>query len=315
MELKGTLNDKVLISVIMPTYNRAHLLMRTIQGILDQTYEDFELIIVDDCSTDNTKEVVRGFNDKRMKFIQCERNSGAAAARNIGILASKGKYIAFQDSDDEWLPEKLEKQMKALENAPAEVGGVYTAAWEIEGDNRIYTPHKWMKKEGYLHESMLKYQSLIYLQTVMLKRECFNKAGMLDEDLAIIHDNELFFRISKYYHFLFIKECLVIIHKTPGSLTTEPDTWVNDYNILLQKYGTIRTNREFLSAHYRAVAHRLCTGGSLKEGRKYLINAYRARPILIAPLIAAVVSLFGENSYKKAHALFTNIRDRVSVYI
>jgi glycosyltransferase involved in cell wall biosynthesis len=85
--------NKVDLSVIIPTYNRAHLLMRTIQGILDQTYEDFELIIVDDCSIDNTKEVVRGFNDKRIKFIQCERNRGAAAARNIGILASKRKYM------------------------------------------------------------------------------------------------------------------------------------------------------------------------------------------------------------------------------
>jgi hypothetical protein len=147
---------------------------------------------------------------------------------------------------------------------------------------------------------MLKYQSFIYLQAVMLKRECFNKAGMLDEDLAIIHDNELFFRISKYHHFLFIKERLVIVHKTPGSLTTELDTLVNDLNILLQKYETIRTNGLFLSAHYRTLGHHLCAFGRAREGRKYLINAYRARPTIITPLIAAVISLLRQNSYKKS---------------
>jgi len=303
--------SEVAVSVIIPTYNRAHLIERTIQGVLSQTYNEFELIIVDDCSIDNTEEVIKSISDKRLKYIRHEKNKGASAARNTGILAAKGKYIAFQDSDDEWLPEKLEKQVNALENAPPEVGGVYTGAWIVEGHNKTYSPLPWMKKQGDLYECMLKRQSFIYLQAVMLKRECINKAGMFDEDLAIVHDNELFFRISKYYHFNFINERLVIVHKTPGSLTTKLDTLVNDSNILLQKYENIRTNGIFLAAHYRCIGHDLCACGWVKEGRTYLINAFKANPLNITPLLAAAVSLLGHNSYKRTYAVFLNIRRKL----
>lgn len=103
------------VSVIIPTYNRAHLIGRAIKSVLNQTYKDFEIIIVDDGSTDKTEEVVKDFKDERVRYIRREKNKGGSAARNTGIKAARGEYIAFQDSDDEWLPEKLEKQMKAFE--------------------------------------------------------------------------------------------------------------------------------------------------------------------------------------------------------
>jgi len=99
---------------------------RAIQSVLDQTYEDFELIVVDDGSTDNTEEVVKNFGNDKIRYIRHEENKGAAAARNTGIRAARGEYIGFQDSDDEWLPVKLEKQIKVFETAPPEVGVVYT---------------------------------------------------------------------------------------------------------------------------------------------------------------------------------------------
>jgi len=106
-----------LISVIIPTYNRAKSITRSIITVLNQTYENYELIVIDDCSTDSTKKILQSFSDKRIIYVRHLYNQGAAAARNTGIKIAKGKYIAFQDSDDEWLPKKLEKQMKVFKTA------------------------------------------------------------------------------------------------------------------------------------------------------------------------------------------------------
>ena len=104
-----------LVSIITPSYNTAQYIEETIQSILAQTYTNWELIIVDDCSTDNTDEVVMTFTDNRIKYLKNEHNSGAAVSRNRALREAKGKWIAFLDSDDVWRPEKLEKQISFME--------------------------------------------------------------------------------------------------------------------------------------------------------------------------------------------------------
>ena len=105
-----------LVSIIMPSYNTAKFIAETIKSVLSQTYTNWELIIVDDCSKDNTDEVVESFDDERIKYIKNEKNSGAAVSRNRALREAKGRWIAFLDSDDLWLPEKLEKQIAFMEN-------------------------------------------------------------------------------------------------------------------------------------------------------------------------------------------------------
>lgn len=110
-------DKKPKVSVIIPTYNRAHIISRAIQSVLDQTYQDLEIIIVDDGSTDNTESVIKSFNDKRIIYNKSNnKNKGVASARNIGVKLSRAEYIAFQDSDDVWYPYKLEKIMKVIED-------------------------------------------------------------------------------------------------------------------------------------------------------------------------------------------------------
>ena len=109
-----------MISVVLPSYNRAHILPRAIESILGQTYKDIELIIVDDGSSDNTAEVVGSFSDSRIVYVRQE-NAGACAARNNGIAHARGDYIAFQDSDDIWHQDKLEKQLATLQNTGADI--------------------------------------------------------------------------------------------------------------------------------------------------------------------------------------------------
>ena len=119
------------VSVIIPTYNRAHLLSRAIKSVLNQTFQDFEIIIVDDASTDDTDKLVVSFHDSRVRYIQHEKNHGGGAVRNSAIKQAQGDYIAFLDSDDEWLPEKLEKQMKLFNGTSKKVGLVSAGAVDI----------------------------------------------------------------------------------------------------------------------------------------------------------------------------------------
>lgn len=107
--------DQSLVSIITPTYNCGQFIVDTIESVLAQTHQNWEMLIVDDCSTDNTKEIIARYNDSRIRYHCLPKNSGAAVARNLGLQMAKGRWIAFLDSDDLWLPEKLEKQIQFLE--------------------------------------------------------------------------------------------------------------------------------------------------------------------------------------------------------
>src|SRR5215471_7855638 len=120
------------VSVIIPTHNRAEFLRSAITSVLNQTYQDFEIIVVDDASTDKTPEVVASFHDGKIKYIRHDANKGDAGSRNTGIRNSSGDFLAFLDDDDEWLPEKLQMQVGLLRNSRVKVGGVYTGSLRID---------------------------------------------------------------------------------------------------------------------------------------------------------------------------------------
>ena len=301
------------ISVIIPTYNRAHLIAKAISSVLDQTYHDFELIVVDDGSTDNTMEVINGFNDPRIRYIRHDKNKGAAAARNTGIKAAIGSYIAFQDSDDEWLPDKLEKQLQAFNDASPKVGVVYSGVWRIvEGNKIIYTGYPDKKKEdGDLHYSLLK-KGTIYLQSAMIKKECFDKAGMFDEEIPAAEDWELWIRISKYYHFKYVKEPLTQIYYTPGSLATEIDKNVIAFQLILMKHQSdLKRDRRLFSDYLLSIGSYLCANRHFREGKNYLMQSLRLNPLNILALRSMVVSFLGEDAYLKVVAIYRKIKGGV----
>jgi|Deesub1362A_J573_1020465.scaffolds.fasta_scaffold00470_17 glycosyltransferase involved in cell wall biosynthesis len=296
------------VSVIIPTYNRAYLVGRAIQSVLEQTYQDFELIVVDDGSCDNTEDVVRSFHDRRIKYIRHMRNKGAAAARNTGIKAAKGKYIAFQDSDDEWVPEKLEKQIRMFENAPSKVGVVYTGLWRLRGNKRIYIPStKITTKDGDIHGELLK-GNFVSIHA-LVKNECFGKAGLFDERLPRLQDWELFIRISKYYYFKYIDEPLVISHCMPDSISVSQGALVKALQIILEKHHEeFKRDRRLLASHQYWIGNLLCQDSKVNQGRQYLLKAVRAHPLNAKYLLALIISLFGGDAYSKAVRLKSRIR-------
>ena len=199
------------ISVILPTHNRGHSIARAIQSVLDQTYSNLELIVVDDGSTDNTEEIVNAYKDRRIRYIRHEVNRGAGAARNTGLKLSRGAFIAFQDSDDEWLPEKLQKQIDVYLHATPDIGVVYTDMYRIsEMGKTKYWKSPVIKKGRLINPKTLDYQTQgLGIQSTLIRRDCFNIVGLFDENLPRWIDLELFIRLSKYYEFICIRDPLV----------------------------------------------------------------------------------------------------------
>ena len=189
---------KSFVSVIVPTYNRADLISETIESILNQTYKNFELIIVDDGSTDNTEEVIRKFKDSRIKYIKTDNWGGPARPRNTGIKKAKGEYIAFCDDDDIWLPKKLEKQIRVFQISN-ETAMLYTRFKTIEGgviSNKIF-PENGKYNSGNIFKSIY-LRNLIACSSVMVKRSVLDQVGLFNTDpnLIAVEDADLWLRIA-----------------------------------------------------------------------------------------------------------------------
>ena len=296
--------NKPTVSIIIPTYNRRQSIGRSVRSVLNQTYQDFELIIVDDGSTDNTKELVADFNDERIRYVRHEENKGEAAARNTGIKAARCDYIAYQDSDDEWLPEKLARQIELLENASPEVGVIYTGFWKAENHKRTYVPFSWVsQKNGDIHKELLK-GNFIGSPVVLIKKECFNKVGLFDERLRNLVDWEMWLRISKYYHFKYIDEPLVIAHYHSDNVSSNHHAFIEALELVLEKYSDeFASDKKLLAKHYIDIGNLLVVHKETQNGRNYLIKAIKLYPFNIKLLLVIFFTFFGLSVYKKAVGL------------
>ncbi|MFH0810738.1 MAG: glycosyltransferase family A protein [Pseudomonadota bacterium] len=197
-----------LVSIIIPTYNRASALKRAIAGVMDQTYPFWELLVVDDGSTDDTRTVLKQFSQVVRYFYQ--DNAGAAAARNLGIRNSRGEYIAFLDSDDWWLPEKLGKQVQYLQAQEDNVAMIGCGAYwynVASGENISFHATK-----------EITYDNLVDCDTwpagtsgVLIRRSCFEIVGLFDEALRRAQDWDMWLRIGQRFHIRCVVEPLVYI--------------------------------------------------------------------------------------------------------
>jgi glycosyltransferase involved in cell wall biosynthesis len=285
------------ISVIIPTYNRAQLIGRAILSVLAQTYKDFELVIVDDGSTDNTEEIVGSFDDTRIKFIRQNENKGAAAAKNIGIKIAQSEFIAFQDSDDECMPEKLEKQIKVFQkNKHKKLGVVYSTFMDIKGDKTSYCrPKTITPKEGIVYKKAFnELLRNIGGATALIKKECFEKAGLFDERFPRWEDLEFFIRASKYYYFYHIDEALYIRHVTADSMSSNKKNLITAKKLLLEKFSgeyKKRENRKMMADYLYDIGYFEYLRGETENGREYLLKSIKIHPFNFKVLMAFLHSL------------------------
>ena len=225
------------ISVVIPTYNRESKILKSINSVLNQTYKNIEVLVIDDNSTDNTKDVVKSIKDKRLKYIKLPKNMGSCYARNIGIKKAKGKYITFQDSDDVYDSKKIEKQYLNLKNNKSDMD--FCKVKIIKKDNSIIFPNdeqiKSINENKILDE--LCNGNFISTQAIFVKRKIIKKY-MFDEDLQRLQDFDLVLRMIPNINCSFTDEVLVNLYNQKDSIS-------NDYNKLKQSIDII-SNKNYL---------------------------------------------------------------------
>jgi len=275
--------------VIIPTYNRPYLVGRAIKSVLGQSYQDFELIVVDGSSTDETKEVVESFGDGRIRYIKQQGKNGPSNARNMGIQSSSGDYIAFLDDDDEWLPNKLEKQVDLLDRLPEEYGVVYSG-YRTEQDGMIIGEH-YPTQRGDVYYQMLR-RSVVSTLTILIKGSCFKLVGFFDEELPTCEDWDMWIRFAKEYKFEYVPEILAIYHIHGDQITFDQSKFIFGVDRILNKYQEdFSINRKILSEQYRYLGALYYLTGDKAEGTKFMLKSIRLNPLQngMVHIMAAII--------------------------
>ena len=227
------------MSVILPTYNRAASLERAVRSVLAQTFGALELWVVDDGSTDETRAVVGAIPDTRLHYHRLDRNRGQAAARNEGVRRARGEYLAFQDSDDRWAPDKLARSMEALGAARPETGAVYCDMLRMWRDGRVsYHRSPTLTRGRWIDPATGWYQVyLLGIQACLIRRRCLDAVGHFDEGLRHFEDMELFMRLSRVYELARIPDPLVDYVQTSGVTEDGAEKWRARWRIL-RRHGS-----------------------------------------------------------------------------
>lgn len=208
---KKTEIEEPLISVIIPCYNGEKFVGDAIESVINQTYQDWELFIVDDASTDGSKEIIRQYvGDSRVKLVEHEYNKGISRTRNTGIKLSRGDYIALLDQDDVWFSNKLEVQINCFKKSQEKVGIVCTGM--IFTDEKLKPQRNFRGFKCDAHRELIKNAYLRPANSasvMMIKKDCFSQLGLFDENLHGWDDFEMWMRIATQYRIKYIKEAMV----------------------------------------------------------------------------------------------------------
>ncbi|HEB87035.1 MAG TPA: glycosyltransferase family 2 protein [Gammaproteobacteria bacterium] len=231
-----------LISVIIPTYNRADLIGRTIDSVLAQSWQDLEIVVVDDASTDDTRTVVQAIPDPRVRYIGLEKNSGPSTARNTGVEQAKGRFISFLDSDDEWCPEKTARQFTALTRQTNPDNVVcYTQALIVQNDGTRLLPTRRKRADESVGDYVIcGSHGLIHTSSLMLPRT-LALANPFPVDQKIFEDWDLFLRLEENgVQWLYLDEPLITWHNDAreGRLTSsrhDGSDWLDTHRRHLSK--------------------------------------------------------------------------------
>ncbi|UCF85153.1 MAG: glycosyltransferase family 2 protein [Desulfobacteraceae bacterium] len=265
------------VSVIIPTFDRAQKVVRAISSVLHQTFTDHDIIVVDDGSMDATEHAVTRF-DERVTYIAHSSNRGVSAARNTGIRRSTAPLIAFLDSDDYWLPEKLAVQMDFINRHPKAVACQTEEIW-IRRGRRVNPKKKHLKPSGDIFEPSLKL-CLVSPSAVMLKRSLLEEVGLFDEDLPVCEDYDLWLKIACRYPVHLIKQELVVKEGGYKDQLSSRHKGMDRFRIKvlekLIKSGELNERQQKLVLKELSLKCRIYGNGCLKRGKteegEYFLN-------------------------------------------
>lgn len=273
------LPDRPLVSVIIPTRNRKRLIARAMRSVLGQTLEDFEMIVVDDASTDGTADLVRqtAARDPRVRPLELPDRVGAAAARNRAIEAARAPWVAFLDDDDEWLSQKLERQVAALQTGGADLAYSPFIYVDASGGERILGA---VDVSGRDPRSALLGGNFIGQSSVVVRRDALMEVGGFDPALPRLQDWDLWIRVARTARFCFVPSPLVRIHHSPSGISSSVEDLRDAVRLLLAKAEADVDLAPGERADWMyALGTVLLTEGDPALGRRLVLRSLARRPL------------------------------------
>ncbi|MBW4571918.1 MAG: glycosyltransferase family 2 protein [Tolypothrix carrinoi HA7290-LM1] len=311
------------VSVIIPAYNAEAFIGRTLESVLAQTYENIEVLVVDDGSRDRTAEIVASFAEKDSRVILLEQqNAGVAAARNLAIEKSRGEYIAPLDADDIWYPSKLDKQVQCILEGGSSVGLVYAWSLFIDEDDVIigqYTPYNYLNihsVQGEVYPAMLFTNFIGNASAPLIRRTCFEKVGgynceLKQQNAQGCEDWDMYLRIAECYQFRVVPEFLIGYRQVSVSMSNSCKTMAKSYNLVMADFQ--KRHREIptyiynwsASAFYVYLSWKSRACGDYWTTLGWIYNAVKLdySPLLLRPIYQCVIECIFKIAFKPITSL------------
>jgi UDP-glucose 4-epimerase len=300
------IQENPLVSVVIPCYNAEVFIADAIESVLAQTYDNLEILITNDGSSDGTEAVIKHYlNNPKVRYFKHETNRGIPAARNTAIRQARGEYVAFLDSDDTWLPNKIEAQLQVFSrDVTRQVGLVWSDAYMKDNRGNIVTRGGIVPDDiGSLPtQSVLKrlfLRNFICAVTAMVRRSCFDRVGLLDEALRGGSDDyDLWLRLAPYFRFAYIPVPLAVVRLQHGGNHTSVERHFQDLSIILPK--AISQNPELAQLLQEKLAEWHCLlgidcleKGNKRDARSHLRESIIRNPFLLKPMVAWILASCG----------------------
>ncbi len=273
-----------LVSVVIPAYNRELFIGPAIRSVQEQGIEDIEIVIVDDCSTDKTVEKINANGDPRIRLIRHEKNKGEAGARNTGVREARGQYVAYLDSDDQWLPGKLKAQLDHMASS-AHAGGVYTLHYRLYKNGKKSIAGYAPDAQGLNFENLLvKGASISAGSTLMFRRELYDQAGPYDETAPLYVDWDWLLRFVRIAPLDLIPVPYAVYEKNPNFRKGAVQKQAAE--IFLAKYADAieslpeKSRKECVSRIYLDIARCYVENEGFKYAAPYYVRALKLKPDL-----------------------------------
>lgn len=288
------------ISVVIPTRDRAPFIVEAIESVRAQTYTDYEIIVVDDGSTDSTTELLKSFIENQTIRYERQEPLGVSAARNHGVSIARGRFIAFLDSDDLFLSTKLEKQIALFSNDP-DLGFVHCNFSKFDERDRNLGIRDTSSHQGWIYPSiLLEWSVLMAMPCMLVRKEVFEQIGGFDEKMTWAEDMDLWRRISRQYRLGSIPEALVKVRVHSTSTTYGKTGGTDGFKRYLDKafaddpgLGLIFRRRAYAKMYAKLAQNLLGEGGSeqMRLVRQHSLKALASWPIQVSALFTALASL------------------------
>jgi len=298
------------VTAIITTFNRSSFVKEAIGSVLSQSFRDFELLVLDNSSTDDTRSVVESFKDKRLNYIRHEPLN-ISQARNLGVRQAKGKYIAFLDDDDLWLPDKLEKQLEVFEEGDDALALVYGGLLWVDSNGIEVGVHKPVLRGRVLTELLLQKDAFTgSASNAMLRKSAVESLGGYDEDVPTGEDLDLYLRLAEKYLTDFTDESVVKVRTHSGPRLGDKLRDAAELELkMMNRYGYVfEQDRKLRSFYLQKIGGKLVRVGDACAGRKYIISAIKTNPLNLIAYFQLLLSALGRNLYYRIHRGYLTCR-------